>query len=216
MYIACFSVDRMEEERQLQQQQKSWSENVLLSPLTNFVTSHRSGDETEVVYDGWRSFSTPSPCQINSLELFMTCVSSVPALDFFPSVAGVTFAMSDFELKTIPCHHWIIINPFTVPACNISGLKDAVTRLQTVYFPVLEHICFHWYAFLWKSFHVPLRKRRQKGLKVSDFALLLVVFKWHSSEGVKRELFFASRGPLNVEVIPYVLYKNGGQNASPM
>ena len=26
------------------------------------------------------------------------------------------------------------INPFTGPACNISGLKDARTRLQTVYF----------------------------------------------------------------------------------
>ena len=28
-------------------------------------------------------------------------------------------------------------NPFTAPACNISGLKDARGRLQTVYFPVL-------------------------------------------------------------------------------
>ena len=36
-------------------------------------------------------------------------------------------------------HH---LNPFTAPACNISGLKDARTRLQTVYFPVLSHICF--------------------------------------------------------------------------
>ena len=29
------------------------------------------------------------------------------------------------------------INPFTAPARKISGLKDAGTRLQTVYFPVL-------------------------------------------------------------------------------
>ena len=29
------------------------------------------------------------------------------------------------------------VNPFAAPACNISGLKDAGTRLQTVYFPVL-------------------------------------------------------------------------------
>ena len=29
------------------------------------------------------------------------------------------------------------INPFTAPACKISGLKDAQTCLQTVYFPVL-------------------------------------------------------------------------------
>ena len=28
--------------------------------------------------------------------------------------------------------------PFTAPACRISGLKDAGTRLQTVYFPILR------------------------------------------------------------------------------
>ena len=46
-------------------------------------------------------------------------------------------------------------------------------------------IYFQCYAFWWKSFHMPARKRRQKGLRVSDFALLLVGFKWyHGSEGV--------------------------------
>ena len=30
-----------------------------------------------------------------------------------------------------------VFNPFTVPACNVSGLKSARTRLQTVYFLVL-------------------------------------------------------------------------------
>ena len=34
------------------------------------------------------------------------------------------------------------VNPFTAPACKISGLKDARTRQQTVYFPVLYHIYF--------------------------------------------------------------------------
>ena len=29
------------------------------------------------------------------------------------------------------------IDPFTAPACEISGLKDARTRLQTAYFLVL-------------------------------------------------------------------------------
>ena len=29
------------------------------------------------------------------------------------------------------------INPFTTPACTVSELKDACTRLQTVYVPVL-------------------------------------------------------------------------------
>ena len=32
---------------------------------------------------------------------------------------------------------------------------------------------------------MPVRNRRQKGLKVSNFALLLVVFKWYGNEGVK-------------------------------
>ena len=33
---------------------------------------------------------------------------------------------------------------------------------------------------LWsKSFHMPVRKRKPKGLKVSNLALLWVVFKWH-------------------------------------
>ena len=38
---------------------------------------------------------------------------------------------------------------------------------------------------------MPGRKRRQKGLRVSDFALLLVVFRiHHGSEGVKPVVFF--------------------------
>ena len=32
------------------------------------------------------------------------------------------------------------INPLAAPACKISGLNDARTRLQTVYFPVLQHL----------------------------------------------------------------------------
>ena len=44
---------------------------------------------------------------------------------------------------------------------------------------------FQCYEFWWKYFHVPVRKRRQKGLRVSNFAHLCVVFKWHrGSEGV--------------------------------
>ena len=30
-----------------------------------------------------------------------------------------------------------MFNPFTAPACKTSRLKDALARLQTVYFPVL-------------------------------------------------------------------------------
>ena len=41
--------------------------------------------------------------------------------------------------------------------------------------------------------HASLWKRRQKGLRVSNLALLLVVFKWyHGSEGVKNQLYSAN------------------------
>ena len=40
----------------------------------------------------------------------------------------------------------LILAP-SLPHHVISGLKDARTRLQTVYFPVLQHIYFHCYAF---------------------------------------------------------------------
>ena len=50
-----------------------------------------------------------------------------------------------------------------------------------------HNICFQCYGFWWKSFYIPVRKRSQKGLMVSDFAHLCVVFKWrHGSEGVKK------------------------------
>ena len=43
-----------------------------------------------------------------------------------------TCVIAAFSPKTL-----ITFNPFTAPACKISRLKDAQTRLQTVYFPVL-------------------------------------------------------------------------------
>ena len=45
-----------------------------------------------------------------------------------------------------------------------------------------------------KYFHRPVRKRRQKGFKVSNFALLWVVFNWHhGGEGVKTTLLGVGR-----------------------
>ena len=77
-------------------------------------------------------------------------------------------------------------NPITVPPCTVSGLKDVRTHLQTVCFLVLWHIYFQCHVFWSNSFHMPVQKRKQKGLRVSDFALSLVVFKWrHGSERVK-------------------------------
>ena len=43
------------------------------------------------------------------------------------------------------------------------------------------------YVVWWKSFHTPVRKRKQKGSRVSNFAFALAIFKrHHGSEGVKR------------------------------
>ncbi len=58
-----------------------------------------------------------------------------------------------------------LFNPFAALACKISGLKDARTHLQTVYFPFLQPIFFRCYAFWCQSFLMPVRKRRQRGLK---------------------------------------------------
>ena len=41
-------------------------------------------------------------------------------------------------------------------------------------------------TFWWKPFYMPVRKWNQKGWRVSNFALSLVIFKWHhGSDGVK-------------------------------
>ena len=148
------------------------------------------------------------------------------------------------------------INPITAPACKVSGLKDARTRLQTVFFsdpvtiyfqctdtstnsiffrscynllsmhghvykqyffpillqstfnartrlqtvffsdPVTIYFqctdtstnsiffrsCYNLLSMLYvsmKIFEMPVRKRRQKSLKVSNFSLILVFFKGH-------------------------------------
>ena len=86
--------------------------------------------------------------------------------------------------------HWF--NPFTATACEISGLKAARTRLQTVLFSdpithLLSMLCV-----LINPFNMPERNRRKKkGWGVSNFALFLVVFKWHrDSEGVKQGFIY--------------------------
>ena len=58
---------------------------------------------------------------------------------------GIIGAVADYSLRSVLCSIptptaapvMSVINPFTTPACTISGLKDAWTRLQPVYFPVL-------------------------------------------------------------------------------
>ena len=109
-------------------------------------------------------------------------------------LAGDFFIWFFYNASSVKCVHWPVflscitvvhlyfcdllsgIKPFTVPACKISGLNDSRTHLQTVYFPVLWHICCHRYAFLWKSFTC-----RCEGLRVSNFAL----FYWSFSSDIR-------------------------------
>ena len=66
---------------------------------------------------------------------------------------------------------------------------------------------FQCYALWWKSFHLPVQKRRGKCWRVSNFALLLVIFKWHhSSERVKGSN--SSCPPLRLGVAGSVLVWN--------
>ena len=107
----------------------------------------------------------------------------------------LTDRQKEREVNHFPCPAsglvplWILwlsnkysINHFTAPASESSGLKESRTRLKNSIFsgPVT-----HLLSVL-SVFHMPVRKRRQKGLRVSNFAVLLVVLKWdHGNEGVK-------------------------------
>ena len=70
----------------------------------------------------------------------------------------------------------IIINPFTAPACKISGLKDARTRLQTVDFRSNNATTFNATRFDGNPVTSQCEKKAKR-LGVSNFALLMAVFK---------------------------------------
>ena len=54
---------------------------------------------------------------------------------------------------------------------------------------------------------MPVRKGEQKGLRVSDFALLMVVFKWHrGSEGVNISMLTAIRCQMFINEKSEVLF----------
>ena len=78
------------------------------------------------------------------------------------------------------------INPLTAPACNIFALKASWTDLQTVYFSQSNNRSnFNAMRFHENPFTCQCEKE-QKGIKVSNFTLLSVVYKLHhDSDGVK-------------------------------
>ena len=82
---------------------------------------------------------------------------------------------------------WTLTPSLTQPVKFPGWMMNGHTCKQYIFRSY--NICFQCCAFWWKSFHVPVRKRRPKGLRVSNFTLLWVVFKWqHGSEGVNVSL----------------------------
>ena len=92
------------------------------------------------------------------------------------------------------------INPFTAPACKISRLKDARTRLQTVIFRSYNIYC-QCYAFWWKSFRVPAQKERQKGLQ---FQILRIDVSFSNNIMAVKGLKWTPREDYHTEVSGYV------------
>ena len=88
-----------------------------------------------------------------------------------------------------------LFNPFSAPACKMSGLKDARTRLQTVYFPVLYNYLHSMLCVLIKVFSRASAKTETKRLKGFRFRTVIIVFKWHhgSGEGVKIGVYCSLR-----------------------
>ena len=81
--------------------------------------------------------------------------------------------------KVSPCLTPSLPQPVKFPGWKMHGhaCKQYIFHSYNIYF----QCC----VFQWKSFHMTEWKLRQKDFRVSNFALLLVIFKWHHvSEGV--------------------------------
>ena len=57
-------------------------------------------------------------------------------------------------------------NPFTAPACKVSGLKDGGTCLQTVYFPIFNVVHFDENPFACQR---EKENKKAKGFRISHF-----------------------------------------------
>ena len=77
------------------------------------------------------------------------------------------------------------INPFTSPACTISGLNNARTRLKTVYFPVLYHLFSVSCILMEILLHASAKKQKTQRLNGFKFRTFMGLFQMtHGSEGV--------------------------------
>ena len=76
------------------------------------------------------------------------------------------------------------LNPFTAPACKISGLKDVRSRLLTVYFFRSYNVYFQCCVSI-TILSQDSAKNKAKTVQSFKFCTFLVVFKWHyGNEGV--------------------------------
>ena len=91
-----------------------------------------------------------------------------------------------FLMKIIASKKILISTPsvFTAPVCKISGLKDALTCPQMVYIfsgtvtLTFSAMCFDENPF---TYHCYQCEKEWTGVRVSNLAVLLVVFKWTSA-----------------------------------
>ena len=93
------------------------------------------------------------------------------------------------ENELASCLHF---NPFTDTACKNYGLKDACTHApaNSIFSSPITHLLSMLYISI-KIFLDPGVKKKQKGIRVSNLALLLIVFKLHhGSEGVNNNEMF--------------------------
>ena len=87
--------------------------------------------------------------------------------------------------QPVKCPGWKVHND--MPANSI--LSHPITNLLSV-------LCI-----LMQSFHMLMQKRKQKGLSVSSFTLLLVIFKWHNGRERVREGWTFGEGLICVEEV---------------
>ena len=99
----------------------------------------------------------------------ITCEHSEPARE-----RRIALYKSDQQQLTSLCFVFSVrtaFNPFTAAACEISGLKDAGTCLQTVCFPVLLHLLLILCVLTKVLPHAGAKKKteRLKGFKFRTF-----------------------------------------------
>ena len=153
--------------------------------INYYYTFEKDATMLNAKWVGWflKTTSVPVP---SGLGHSLTVIKS--HFDLFQEVDGEVYFVvclwCCFNYFKIILFFLFLFNPFTAPACKIFRLKVHRHPCK-LYFQPLYRIYFQCYAFSWKSFHVPVHKRQQKGIRVSNFTLLLVISKWHhGSEGV--------------------------------